>query len=101
MTMLYLARNVMIFCSVTRGNDTLKGGKGNDNLIGGNVKKLEGKIEFVELPDGNDSLEGGDGNDSLAGAKGNDTLKGVITRTSCLAEVAMIFWKEVAAMTIY
>jgi len=44
-----------------KGNDTLKGGAGDDVLRGG---------------EGNDKLFGGAGDDVLEGGKGNDTLKG-------------------------
>lgn len=43
------------------GNDTVTGGKGNDQIFG---------------RDGDDSIRGGGGNDTLFGEKGNDTLKG-------------------------
>ena len=43
------------------GNDTLRGGSGIDNLIGGS---------------GNDTIHGNDGNDRLVGANGDDTVFG-------------------------
>jgi VCBS repeat-containing protein len=61
------------------GNDLLDGGSGNDLLLGGagndTLKGRDGNdILFGGL--GNDMLEGGDGNDILVGGSGHDTLRG-------------------------
>ncbi len=52
------------------GNDTLRGGTGDDILYG------QGGTDTLEGGDGNDILYGGTGNDTLQGGKGNDTLIG-------------------------
>lgn len=52
------------------GNDVLVGGSGDDSIYGGSGNdKLSGRI-------GNDVLYGGDGGDELFGGPGNDILKG-------------------------
>jgi Ca2+-binding RTX toxin-like protein len=52
------------------GNDVLVGGSGNDSLYGGpGNDKLVGRL-------GNDVLVGGPGNDELIGGAGNDVLRG-------------------------
>jgi Ca2+-binding RTX toxin-like protein len=61
------------------GNDTLIGGDGNDCLIGGagNDSLSGGRGADTLLGGGgNDSLDGGNGPDSLLGGAGNDTLRG-------------------------
>jgi Ca2+-binding RTX toxin-like protein len=52
------------------GNDSLKGGGGDDTLTGG-----AGNDSLVAVA-GNDSLCGGEGNDTLLGGSGADTLCG-------------------------
>jgi Ca2+-binding RTX toxin-like protein len=65
--------------SAQAGNDTIRGGNGNDILSGqaGN-DTIRGGIGSDGLAggDGNDRLLGGAGNDRLAGHAGNDTLTG-------------------------
>ena len=61
-------------------NDTLIGGKGNDDVIygfGGN-DLIEGDDRSLPptIPDGNDTLLGGRGNDFIRGAGGTDILVG-------------------------
>ena len=52
------------------GDDNLRGTMGNDTIIGGNGNdSLRGQV-------GNDTLVGGDGNDTLVGAEDNDSLRG-------------------------
>ena len=52
------------------GNDILVGGRGNDDLDGGSGNDL--LVGF----DGDDRLRGRDGNDILLGGNGNDVLEG-------------------------
>ncbi|MGE5537554.1 MAG: calcium-binding protein, partial [Solirubrobacterales bacterium] len=52
------------------GNDTLKGGAGNDYLSG------DGGNDDLRGGSGNDYLTGGSGNDTLSGGTGNDTMLG-------------------------
>lgn len=52
------------------GNDTLRGGTGDDSLYGGHDQ------DELNGGDGADWLEGGDGDDTLYGGRDNDTLMG-------------------------
>jgi Ca2+-binding RTX toxin-like protein len=61
------------------GNDTLRGGKGNDRLFGGTGSdKMYGNLGIDILLGGlgNDRLEGGRGRDILIGGTGRDKLFG-------------------------
>ncbi|NJR64702.1 MAG: hypothetical protein HC772_04265 [Leptolyngbyaceae cyanobacterium CRU_2_3] len=53
-----------------RGNDSITGAEGNDNLQGGIGD------DVISGDAGNDTLRGGAGNDTLSGGPGNDTLRG-------------------------
>ena len=55
---------------------TIKGGNGNDVLIGGS------HFDVINGNDGNDSISGGDGNDKLFGDGGLDSLSGNAGRDS-------------------
>ncbi len=60
-----------------KGNDTLLGGAGDDNLRGnaGNDSLVGGAGDDNLIGDaGNDTLIGGDGDDNLVGGDGNDVL---------------------------
>ncbi len=61
------------------GDDTLKGGKGDDRLVGGDggdtLKGGKGDDRLIG-GDGGDTLKGGQGDDRLIGGSGDDTLKG-------------------------
>jgi Ca2+-binding RTX toxin-like protein len=61
------------------GNDILIGGRGFDLLVGGSGDDLLiglGGNDRLKGEDGNDILLGGDGDDVLEGGKGNDVLIG-------------------------
>lgn len=72
----------------TRGNDTIRGGAGNDRLVGnagdddmaggdGNDGVFGGTgDDLIVGDDGNDSLFGGDGEDRIIGGRGNDLIRG-------------------------
>lgn len=63
----------------TKGNDTLKGGNGNDHLIGkaGNDDVRGGNgNDFVQGGPGNDVAGGANGADKVFGGPGNDTVNG-------------------------
>ena len=77
-----------IFLSGQRGNDTLRGGQGddevdgyfgNDTLYGGpgdDVMRGDDDWDYPKRTDGQDRLYGGEGNDTLYGYYGDDTLVG-------------------------
>ncbi len=67
-----LAREVPVGVTLRGGpgNDTLVGGSGNDKLLGG-----PGNDTLIGGP-GNDILIGGSGDDKLIGGPGNDVLRG-------------------------
>ena len=52
------------------GKDKVWGGKGNDNLLGG------GGSDKLKGGDGNDEISGGGGKDKIWGDRGKDTLTG-------------------------
>lgn len=57
----------------------IRGGEGDDALIGGNANdQLEGEAgdDFLIGGDGNDLLLGGEGDDSASGGDGNDQIEG-------------------------
>ncbi len=63
----------------TGGGDTLRGGLGDDFLIGGNGDEmLDGGpgFDIIFGLEGDDTLHGGKGDDVLAGWEGDDTLHG-------------------------
>jgi Ca2+-binding RTX toxin-like protein len=76
----------------TRGNDTQRGGLGNDDLRGGagndtqfggrDNDRLQGGLENDTQDGGfgNDLLTGGVGNDSQSGGQGDDILIGLVGR---------------------
>jgi CSLREA domain-containing protein len=68
-----------IFIDAGAGDDTVKGGVGNDRIIGGegddNLRGTKGD-DVIIGGDGNDSLRGQVGDDTLIGGDGNDTLQG-------------------------
>ena len=62
-----------------RGHDHLRGGKGDDELLGGRSHdRLRGGKgdDYLIGGDGNDYLKGGKGDDILIGGPGQDKLKG-------------------------
>jgi Ca2+-binding RTX toxin-like protein len=58
------------FSGLTDGSIEIRGGAGNDTLVGSPLG------DILKGEDGNDSLTGGAGNDQLIGGNGNDTLIG-------------------------
>lgn len=60
------------------GDDELRGGGGNDLVIGGDIREVAGSVTygFFDTPDGDDFLEGHGGDDILIGGTGNDRLFG-------------------------
>ena len=68
-----------IFIDAGDGDDTVKGGVGNDRIVGGdgddNLRGTRGD-DVIIGGNGNDSLRGQVGDDTLIGGDGNDTLKG-------------------------
>jgi hypothetical protein len=58
------------FSGLTDGSIEIRGGAGNDTLVGSPLG------DILKGEDGNDSLTGGAGNDQLNGGNGNDTLVG-------------------------
>ena len=65
------------------GNDTLRGGNGNDILLDAGLLKVSVVVNAVD-PEfllfspggGNDDMDGGDGNDTINGGPGDDKLVG-------------------------
>ncbi len=62
--------DLMKFSGLTDGSIEIRGGAGNDTLVGSPLG------DILKGEDGNDSLTGGAGNDQLIGGNGNDTLIG-------------------------
>jgi len=58
------------FIGLTDGSIEIRGGAGNDTLVGSPLG------DILKGEDGNDSLTGGPGNDQLIGGNGSDTLVG-------------------------
>lgn len=58
------------FSGLTDGSIEIRGGAGNDTLVGSPL------ADVLKGEDGNDTLNGGAGNDTLIGGNGNDTLIG-------------------------
>jgi Ca2+-binding RTX toxin-like protein len=61
------------------GNDTIHGSDGNDQIHGGNGNDVlygDAGSDRLNCDSGNDKAWGGDGNDSLYGSGGADSLKG-------------------------
>ena len=76
---IFCTKNSKGFAYGEDGNDTLRGGKKDDNLDGGGGKdKLFGESGDDQLWGGSkdDKVNGGDGNDILYGQNGDDVLKG-------------------------
>jgi len=76
---IFCTKNSKGFAFGEDGNDTLRGGKKDDNLDGGGGKdKLFGESGDDQLWGGSkdDKLNGADGNDTLCGQNGDDVLKG-------------------------
>jgi len=90
-----------------RGNDTIQGGDGDDNIDGGrgndNILGNQGDdvinggrgIDHIDAGEGsdtcaggrgNDSLDGGDGKDTLHGDAGNDEIQGGKSQDECMGD---------------
>jgi CSLREA domain-containing protein len=68
-----------MFIDAGDGNDTVKGGLGDDKILGRDGDdKLRGTQgdDSILGGDGNDSIQGQLGNDTVIGGNGNDTVKG-------------------------
>jgi len=79
-----------------QGADQLSGGAGDDILMGdgGRVTYMEGQPRSIETVDlfkgGNDILSGGGGNDIMMGGAGNDTFYGSLSEDIIIGEYGRI-----------